>query len=258
MVGVLAVPHWRQEMDTSSLPKIYRDIVEVVRDAPWPVRAKQVVPRIGLPAEVGKIEGTRGKLKRLVARGWLAESDPGLFTPAPHEAGNGAQLLVREGLFSLESKVPTESTQAEKSPGTEPYDTSVSADLFARSVSAFESLLHTLQGKPSQSWTHAELEEHLEEAGRQLLRQLLQDHLDLRARREEEEAGQKAPSRMIGSDGRMRPWRETGHARWLACMFGLVRVERMAYRGPLMTNVHPADATLSPWAGTRWGCGGSR
>ncbi|WP_209446283.1 hypothetical protein [Streptomyces sp. MZ04] len=76
MVGVLAVPHWRPGMDTSALPKIYRDSVEVVRDAPGPVRAKQVVPRIGLPAEVGKIEGTRGKLKRLVARGWLAEGDP--------------------------------------------------------------------------------------------------------------------------------------------------------------------------------------
>lgn len=90
MVGVLAVPHWRPGMDTSALPKIYRDIVEVVRDAPGPVRAKQVVPRIGLPAEVGKIEGTRGKLKRLVARGWLAEGDPGLFTPAHREAEMGS------------------------------------------------------------------------------------------------------------------------------------------------------------------------
>ncbi|MCX4403761.1 hypothetical protein OG840_18740 [Streptomyces sp. NBC_01764] len=90
MVGVLAVPHWRPGMDTSALPRIYRDIVEVVRDAPGPVRAKQVVPRIGLPAEVGKIEGTRGKLKRLVARGWLAEGDPGLFTPAHHGAEMGS------------------------------------------------------------------------------------------------------------------------------------------------------------------------
>jgi hypothetical protein len=90
MVGVLAVPHWRPGMDTSALPRIYRDIVEVVRDAPGPVRAKQVVPRIGLPAEAGKIEGTRGKLKRLVARGWLAEGDPGLFAPARHDAEMGS------------------------------------------------------------------------------------------------------------------------------------------------------------------------
>lgn len=86
VVGVLTVPHWRPEMDTDALPRIYRDIVEVVRDAPGPVRAKQIVPRIGLPAEAGKIEGTRGKLKRLVARGWLTEGDPGLFSPARHDA----------------------------------------------------------------------------------------------------------------------------------------------------------------------------
>ncbi|MHC5260834.1 ISKra4 family transposase [Streptomyces sp. UC4497] len=131
----------------------------------------------------------------------------------------------------------------------EPYDTSVSADLLAGSVSAFESLLRTLQGKPAQLLTHAELEEHLEEAGRGLLRQLLQDHLDLRARREEEAARREARPRVIGSDGRLRPWQETGHARWLACMFGLVRVKRIAHRGPLMSNVHPADATLSLPAG---------
>jgi hypothetical protein len=54
----------------------------VVADAPGPVRAKQIVPRIGLPAETGKIEGTRSKLKRLVERGWLDEDTPGMFTPA--------------------------------------------------------------------------------------------------------------------------------------------------------------------------------
>jgi hypothetical protein len=68
------------------LPRVYQDILEVVADAPGPVRAKQIVPRIGLPAQVGKIEGTRSKLKRLVERGWLREERPGLFAlahPAP-------------------------------------------------------------------------------------------------------------------------------------------------------------------------------
>ncbi|MFG2656935.1 hypothetical protein [Streptomyces sp. NPDC048425] len=97
VVGVLSVPHWRPGMDTQALPRIYRDIVEVVRDAPGPVRAKQIVPRIGLPAEVGKIEGTRGKLKRLVARGWLDEEDPGLFTPARHEAETAANASMKQG-----------------------------------------------------------------------------------------------------------------------------------------------------------------
>ncbi|MFI0242823.1 hypothetical protein [Streptomyces sp. NPDC016845] len=82
VVGVLAVPKWQPGMDAKVLPRVYQDILEVVADAPGPVRAKQIVPRIGLPAQVGKIEGTRSKLKRLVERGWLDEDEPGLFTPA--------------------------------------------------------------------------------------------------------------------------------------------------------------------------------
>ncbi|MFJ9034465.1 hypothetical protein ACIRQP_39690 [Streptomyces sp. NPDC102274] len=57
-----------------------------MRDAPGPVRAKQVVPRIGLPAETSKIEGVRSKLKRLVERGWLDEDTPGLFAPPRAQA----------------------------------------------------------------------------------------------------------------------------------------------------------------------------
>ncbi|MCO6008401.1 hypothetical protein NE236_25825 [Actinoallomurus purpureus] len=82
VIGVLTVPNWQPGMTSEVLPQVYRDIVEVVADAPGPVRAKQIVPRIGLPAETGKTEGTRSKLKRLVERGWLDEEVPGLFTPA--------------------------------------------------------------------------------------------------------------------------------------------------------------------------------
>ena len=64
------------------LPDVYRDIVEILTDAGKPMQAKQIVPRIGLPAVTAKIEGTRGKLKRLVERGWLAEAEPGRFTAA--------------------------------------------------------------------------------------------------------------------------------------------------------------------------------
>ncbi|WP_037606719.1 hypothetical protein [Streptacidiphilus rugosus] len=82
VIGVLTVPKWRPGMGAEVLPRVYRDILEVVADAPGPVRAKQIVPRIGLPAETGKIEGTRSKLKRLVERGWLDEDTPGMFTSA--------------------------------------------------------------------------------------------------------------------------------------------------------------------------------
>jgi len=79
VVGSVMVPHWREGMSADVLPDVYRDIVEIVMDAPGPLQAEQVAPRIGLPAVAGKIEGTRGKLKRLVERGWLREDAPGRF-----------------------------------------------------------------------------------------------------------------------------------------------------------------------------------
>ncbi|MER7694609.1 hypothetical protein [Streptomyces sp. NPDC097610] len=83
-VGVMAVPPWREGLVAQVLPDVYRDIVEIVADAPGPLQAKQIVPRIGLEATTAKIEGTRGKLKRLVERGWLDEDAPGRFTLARH------------------------------------------------------------------------------------------------------------------------------------------------------------------------------
>ncbi|MGW2818900.1 hypothetical protein [Streptomyces sp. NPDC001415] len=78
-VGAMMVPPWREGLVTTMLPDVYRDIMEVIADAPGPLQAKQIVPRIGLPATTGKIEGTRVKLKRLVERGWLEEDVPGRF-----------------------------------------------------------------------------------------------------------------------------------------------------------------------------------
>ncbi|MFD7836160.1 ISKra4 family transposase [Streptomyces sp. NPDC059761] len=130
-----------------------------------------------------------------------------------------------------------------------PYDTHATADPFARSVSASETLMCTLSGSDASAWTHAELEEHLDAAGPELLRQLLQDHLDLRGVREEEQVRAGVDSIVVGPEGRARPWRETGHSRWLASVFGLVRVARVAHRGQGVGNVHPADAALSLPAG---------
>ena len=82
VVGAIMVPYWREGLSVEVLPDVYRDIVEVVTDAGKPMQAKQIVPRIGLPTVTAKIEGTRGKLKRLVERGWLTEAEPGQFTAA--------------------------------------------------------------------------------------------------------------------------------------------------------------------------------
>jgi uncharacterized coiled-coil protein SlyX len=90
VVGVQTVTAWRKGMTSVDLPPVYRDIVDVVDDAPEAVQAKQIVPRIGLPAQTSKIEATRSKLKRLVERGWLAEQTPGQFTVSAHRAAAGS------------------------------------------------------------------------------------------------------------------------------------------------------------------------
>ncbi|MEU2992712.1 ISKra4 family transposase [Streptomyces griseoincarnatus] len=91
---------------------------------------------------------------------------------------------------------------------------------------------------------HHELEELLDERGRDLLRQLFQDHLDLRERRERDAAATCRPH-VLGPDGLPRPRLERGHGRLLATVFGTVTVTRCAWRRLDASNVHPADAMLS-------------
>jgi len=63
--------------------------VEVAEDAGRPLRAAQIAAAAGLSTDKAKVETLRGKLKRLVERGWLAEeAGPGLFA-LPALAGNG-------------------------------------------------------------------------------------------------------------------------------------------------------------------------
>jgi hypothetical protein len=87
--------------------------------------------------------------------------------------------------------------------------------------------------------THAELEEQLSVDGRELMRPLLQDHLDLRARREVRQEG------VTGADGVARRAVEPAHERGLATVFGQVRVARLAYRARGVVNLLPADVVLN-------------
>ena len=62
--------------------------------------------------------------------------------------------------------------------------TTQNTNVFAAARAAFEEILGFLSGESAAAMTHAELEERLATDGRQLLRQLYQDHLDLRCLRE--------------------------------------------------------------------------
>jgi Uncharacterised protein family (UPF0236) len=89
--------------------------------------------------------------------------------------------------------------------------------------------------------THDQLEELIGIRGRELERQLLQDHLDLRAIREQEALPADGEARRVEGRGRV----ERGHERTLATVFGTVTVRRLAYRAPGQPNIYPADAALS-------------
>jgi len=110
---------------------------------------------------------------------------------------------------------------------------------FDQSRERFETVLAWLSGPESAGLTHAELEDHLQVASREVFCQLLQDHLDLRAQREPKLAG------VLGADQVSRHTIEAGRARTLATVFGDVRVERLAYRACAHADLHPADAALN-------------
>lgn len=114
-----------------------------------------------------------------------------------------------------------------------------SSQSFERARAQFDRVVGFLGGEAAAGLTHAELEAELGAKGRELLRQLHQDHLDLRAEREV-----RLPV-VAGADGAARRYAEAGHTRPLATVFGEVTVKRLAYRRKGEANLHPADAALN-------------
>jgi hypothetical protein len=112
-------------------------------------------------------------------------------------------------------------------------------EMFAQARAGFGELLEWLSGPEAGGLEHGRLEQELDARGRELLRTLFQDHLDLRAAREERRA------EVAGADGVKRTRAEKDHQRALATVFGEVTVTRMAYRAPGVANLYPADAALN-------------
>jgi len=110
---------------------------------------------------------------------------------------------------------------------------------FARSRECFAELEEWLASEDAAGLQHGELEEQLDVRGRELLRRLFQDRLDLTAAREVRRHD------VTGEDGIPRTRAEKGRARPLVTKFGQVTVSRIAYRVPGRPNVHPLDAVLN-------------
>ena len=111
-------------------------------------------------------------------------------------------------------------------------------DSFTPSRERFETIVGMLESEEAAQLSHGELEERLESEGRSLLRQLLQDHLELRALREQR------LQQVVGADGVRRGNVEV-QERALGTIFGEVVVERLAYRRAGHDNLYPADGVLN-------------
>ncbi|MDQ2874263.1 MAG: hypothetical protein M3Y33_05400 [Actinomycetota bacterium] len=110
---------------------------------------------------------------------------------------------------------------------------------FAESRECFGGIVEWAASEDAAGLQHAELEEQLGERGRELLRRLFQDRLDLTACREERRYD------VAGEDGVVRTRAERDRLRPLMTVFGQVTVSRIACRSPGLPNVHPADAALN-------------
>jgi hypothetical protein len=109
---------------------------------------------------------------------------------------------------------------------------------FARSMALFGQVVGFLSGDGADALSAAEMEARLATDGREIIRQLFQDRLDLRAAREARVEVTSASGRRFGSV-------EVGHHRPLTTMFGQVDVSRMAFRRKGDVNLYPADGLLN-------------
>jgi hypothetical protein len=87
------VPVWREGLAWSVLSVDYQRILQALSDRDrlhqGPLTCQELAAVFGLDVVPAKVEALRSKAKRLVARGWLAERQPGRFTLAQSVAGQG-------------------------------------------------------------------------------------------------------------------------------------------------------------------------
>jgi hypothetical protein len=92
------------------------------------------------------------------------------------------------------------------------YAQETAAEAFARSRELFASVVAELESTQTAQATHGELEEVLTERSRELMRTMMQDHLDQRAAREQRH------KEVPGADGVVRTRAEKGHTGgWPRC-----------------------------------------
>ena len=112
-----------------------------------------------------------------------------------------------------------------------------SQDRYDMARDDLESIIEFLKSSDAGKLAHSTLEDVLNDRGRELLRRLLQAHLDARG-------PGTAATAVKGADGIERDT-EKSHDRGLATIFGDVRVKRVGYGAEGVESLHPLDAELN-------------
>lgn len=110
---------------------------------------------------------------------------------------------------------------------------------FAAAREQFSHLVNELQSEQTLGMQHGDIEQMISREGNELLRRLLQGHLDLRAAREQKQEG------VIGADGEERTHYREGCERTLMSLFGEVTVKRMGYGARGKESLIPLDGELN-------------
>lgn len=108
---------------------------------------------------------------------------------------------------------------------------------FSEAQMKFDEIIHWLSAPESHQLSHSEVEVHLKEEGKELLRRMLQAHLDARGLGYVGDAVQ-------GGDGIQRTHKRE-RSRELMSIFGSVSVNRLAYSARGQDSIHPKDAKLN-------------
>jgi len=106
----------------------------------------------------------------------------------------------------------------------------------------FQRLTRRLQSSETEGMGHSDLEQLIEKEGRELLRRLFQEHLQLRAQRE---ADRGLTAAVVGANGEERTHQRRSTTRPLMTIFGPVEVERIQYGGRGTNSLHALDAELN-------------
>jgi len=115
--------------------------------------------------------------------------------------------------------------------------TPMATDAYEAAHKKFAQLIAHLRSPEAQQMIQSDLETGLEVEGRELLRRLLQAHLDERS------PGTVAEP-VVGADGRTQTHQRT-QTRRLMTIFGGVEVTRTGYGGHGIESLHPLDAALN-------------